>query len=75
MTALYVQVLLTLIAIVNVLYLITCEKCQLQYVGGTVQKLNERLNWHKSGFRDSSKYGHFKNFSELFSKGLCKGAK
>ena len=34
----------------NVIYLITCEQCFLQYVGETVQKLNERFNLHKTGF-------------------------
>ena len=32
-------------------YLITCNRRSLQYVGETVQKLNIRFNWHKTGFK------------------------
>ena len=58
----------------NVVYLITCTRCWLQYVGETVQKINERLNWHKSGFRNPKKYGYCRVLSEHFHKGLCKNA-
>jgi hypothetical protein len=34
---------------VNLIYLITCENCQLQYVGQTVQQLSDRMNQHRSG--------------------------
>ena len=59
----------------NVIYLITCSKCKLQYVGETIQQLNKRFNWHKSGFRDPVKYGHCKILSDHFTKGLCAGVK
>ena len=48
----------------------------MQYVGETVQLLNKRLNWHKSGFRNPSKYSHCKILSKyLNSKSLWKWAK
>ena len=58
----------------DVIYLITCEQCFLQYVGETVQKLNERFNLHKTGFRHPKKHGHCRILSEHFNQGLCKGA-
>ena len=58
----------------NLIYLRTCSRCSLQYVGETVQKLNERLNWHKSGFRNPKKYGFCRVLSNHFHKGICKGA-
>ena len=36
----------------NVVYLITCDKCKLQYDGETYQNLNKRLIWHSSCFRN-----------------------
>ena len=42
----------------NFLYLITFRKSRLQGVGETVQKLNGRINDHKTGFRNPSKHGH-----------------
>jgi len=35
----------------NVIYLITCLKYKLQYVGETYRKLKDRLNDHKSNIR------------------------
>jgi len=58
----------------NVIYLITCNRCYLQYVGETAQKLNERINFHKTGFRHPSKHGHCKILSDHFNVGVCKGA-
>ena len=34
----------------NMIYVINCNRYSLQYVGETVQKFNERFNWHKTGF-------------------------
>jgi hypothetical protein len=34
---------------VNLIYLITCDNCKLQYVGQTVQHLNLRMNQHRGG--------------------------
>ena len=58
----------------NVIYLITCNRCYLQYVGETAQKLNERINFHKTGFRHPTKHGHCKILSDHFNVGMCKGA-
>ena len=35
----------------NVVYLITCKKCGIQYVGETSQKLRNRLNNHRSSLK------------------------
>jgi hypothetical protein len=35
----------------NIVYLITCKKCQLQYVGETSRTLRERLNEHRSAIK------------------------
>ena len=59
----------------NVIYLITCTKCYLQYVGETVQQLNERVNFHMSGLRHPKKHGHCRILTEHFTTGKCKGAK
>ena len=59
----------------NVIYLITCSKCFLQYVGETAQKLNERFNLHITGFRHPKKHGHCRVLTEHFTTGKCKGAK
>ena len=56
----------------NVVYLITCYKCKLQYVGETSQNLNERLNWHNSCFRNPTAYLFCKILNTHFSKGYCK---
>lgn len=32
------------------IYLITCSRCSLQDIEGASQKLNKRLNWHRTGF-------------------------
>ena len=34
-----------------VIYLITCRKCGVQYVGETSQKLHERVNGHRVAIR------------------------
>ena len=36
-------------------YLITCNRCFQQFVGETVQKLNKRFNWNRTGFNKSGK--------------------
>ena len=58
----------------NVIYLITCKKCRLQYVGETVQKLRERRNHHDSCFHHPEKDNTSRILSEYFSKGCCKNA-
>jgi hypothetical protein len=58
----------------NVVYLLTCQKCQLQYVGETMQQLNERFGGHRSGFNHPEKFGSCHILSEHFTSGLCKDA-
>jgi len=46
----------------NIIYLITCNRCKLQYVGETLQTLKKRMNGHRSGIKskvDNILYNHF----------------
>ena len=56
----------------KVVYLITCNKCKLQYVGETSQSLNKRFNWYNSCFRNPTTYSFCKILNTHFSKGCCK---
>ena len=58
----------------NVIYLITCRKCRLQYVGETVQLLRERIAKHFSCMKHPENDNSCRILSEHFSKGKCKGA-
>lgn len=50
----------------NVIYLITCKYCKLQYVGETAKKLKVRFNNHRSAERSDNTtkllYEHFKSY-------------
>ena len=59
----------------NAIYLIICCRCSLLYFAETVQKLNERFNLHKTGFKHPSKHGHQKILCDHFTKAFSKGAK
>ena len=53
----------------NIIYLITCNKCKLQYVGETLQMLKTRMNQHRSEINTSKKtnthiHNHFKDNSD-----------
>ena len=54
----------------NMIYQITCNRRSLQYVGETVQILNRRYNWHRTGFNQPGKCG-FRTLSDHFDKGIC----
>ena len=56
----------------NVVYLITCNKYKLQYVGETSQNLNKRFDQHNSCFRNATEYSFCKVLNIYFSKGYCK---
>ena len=56
----------------NMVYLITCNKCKLQYVGETSQNLNKRFNWHNSCFRNPNAYSFCKILNTHLSEGYCK---
>ena len=58
----------------NLIYLITCRKCSLQYVGETCQKLRERFNHHRSCIAHPDKDHNCRILSQHFSKGACQGA-
>ncbi len=36
----------------NVIYLITCKKCSIQYIGQTSQQLSKRMNQHRSDIKN-----------------------
>ena len=55
-------------------YLITCRKCRLQYVGETAQLLRDRIRHHNSCMNHPEKDNTCKILSEHFSKGSCKNA-
>ena len=58
----------------NLIYLITCKRCALQYVGETCQKLRERFKAHNAGISYPEKDNNCRILSEHFSKGPCQGA-
>ena len=49
----------------NMIYLINCNKCSLQYIGEPAQKLNKTFHWNETGFKYS--------FSRILSDHLHKG--
>ena len=58
---------------VNIIYLITCKYCFMQYVGESIQKFSTRMGQHRrSKPTDSGVYG-CKVLSEHFSKYPCCG--
>ena len=55
----------------NVIYLLTCKVCHMQYVGSTISKFRKRFNQYKSNFtlynegrRDLMQLKFFEHFSE-----------
>ena len=58
----------------NLVYLITCRNCGLQYVGETVQTLAERFGKYRFELKSPEKSGRCRIFVKHFTKGLCKGA-
>ena len=36
----------------NVIYLITCKKCGIQYIGQTSQQISKRMNQHRSDIKN-----------------------
>ena len=59
----------------NVIYLITCQRCKLQYVGETAQLLRERIGKHASCMKHPEKDNTCRILSEHFNQGFCEGAK
>ena len=58
----------------NLIYLITCSKCGLQYVGETCQKICRRFYTHDRYFKKLSKDNKCKILSRHFNQGPCQGA-
>ena len=58
----------------NCIYLITCCRCGLQYVGETVQSLRDRFSGHRAGMKNPFADNRCKILSKHFSVGLCKNA-
>ena len=56
----------------NLVYLLSCSTCGLQYVGETVQNLSTRFNGHRIGLKTPQKYGTCKILTTHFNSGLCK---
>ena len=56
----------------NCMYLITCSRCGLQYVGETVQSLRERFNGHRTGMKNSFADNKCKVLSKHISVSLCR---
>ncbi len=56
----------------NIIYLITCATCTLQYVGQTVCQLNVRFATHRRCMSGAANASSCKHLSEHFSSGRCK---
>ena len=57
----------------NIIYLITCNKCNIQYVGETIQTLAGRQSDHKSRIRTYNTEKQDTKLVEHFNFGTCKG--
>ena len=56
----------------NVVYLITCKNCSLQYVGSTITKFRLRFNNHKSRIRRNEMLGQAeKEADDLLYRHFC----
>ena len=58
----------------NCIYVITCCRCGLQYVGETVQSLGDRFSGHRIGMKTLFSDNRCKIFSKNFSVDLCRNA-
>ena len=58
----------------NVIYLLTCRKCRLQYVGETIQPIKDRICKHNSCIKNWKGDHGCRILTEHFSQGNCKGA-
>ena len=56
----------------NYIYLITCCRRGLQYLGETVQSLRERLSGHRTGMKNLFADTRCKILSKHFGAGLCR---
>ena len=58
----------------NVIYLVTCSTCKLQYVGQTVSKVNIRFATHRRCMAGVANAASCKRLSEHYSSGKCQGS-
>ena len=58
----------------NVIYVITCAKCFLQYVGETSNQIGIRFCVHRACMSGKKYATSCKSLSEHFSSGPCEGA-
>ena len=54
----------------NVVYMLTCTYCKIQYVGETQQKLSRRISQHRQSIKKKSKFG-CPHVVEHFNNGTC----
>ena len=59
----------------NIIYLITCSNCFIQYVGETAQQLNIRFATYRASMSGKINSNSCKWFIEHFSTEICKYAK
>ena len=57
----------------NIVYLLTCKECNIQYVGETGQSFNIRNNSHRSSTVHSQRHTGCPIIHEHFTEGQCKG--
>ena len=57
----------------NIIYLIECDYCHIQYVGETSQKMSERFSDHKSRIRKHDTTKQDTLLIDHFNNGTCKG--
>ena len=58
----------------NVIFLITCCRCGLQYVEESVKSLRDRFSGYRAGMKNPFADNRCKILSKHFSVGLCKNA-
>ena len=58
----------------NCIYLITCCRYRLQYVGETVQSLRDGFSGHRAGMKNPFADNKCKILSKHFSVGICRNA-
>ena len=59
----------------NFIYMITCCRCGLQYVGETVQSLRSMFSGHRTGMKNPFADNKCKILTKHFGVGLCRNAK
>ena len=59
----------------NLIYLITCKNCMMQYIGETGQTLYKRFGKHRGDINNSNKRVSCRTLADHFNIGLCKDAK